>query len=238
MKKTDTVFTLIVPVIVSATPSTQIWIPSTDVQPFLNPHLGYDAYIGTKSTGIISNAGITMGVLPTKKVGLELGIDYRDLSGNHDHPGYGNFKVGTPENGFAKWFPALAVGMYDIGFDQESSGYNLAYGLAAKSIGKAGRFSFGGFKGGLNGHETLFASGSHRDQIDDAGVLVSWDKTIKDKLWFCVDFQSGMSCYGAVSFGAAWYFAPNVSVIAGYDIYNDSEAFKPTATVQFDINLK
>ncbi len=31
-----------------ATPSTQIWIPSTDIQPFKTFHLNIDSYIRTK----------------------------------------------------------------------------------------------------------------------------------------------------------------------------------------------
>ena len=224
-----------------ATPSTQIWIPSTDIQGAGNLHVGYDAYVSTHSSGILSDAGLTIGVLPAKKIGLEIGLDWRDISGNHEHPGYANVKLGVPEKAFAAWTPALAVGAYDVGFDQATGGYNIVYGLVAKNIGKLGRFSAGGFKGGLGGNEALFTSLSDPSRVDDAGVLLSWDRTItevSDKLWLAVDFQSGHSGYGAFSFGAAWYFAPNASVIAGYDIYNDKDAIKPTATIQFDFNFK
>src|SRR5665647_935464 len=48
----------------SATPSTQIWIPSTDIQGFLKPHLGWDVYITAyDATTVISNGGITVGCL-------------------------------------------------------------------------------------------------------------------------------------------------------------------------------
>ena len=33
--------------IASATPSTQIWIPSTDIQPYKTVHLNFDTYIRT-----------------------------------------------------------------------------------------------------------------------------------------------------------------------------------------------
>ena len=71
--------------VVLATPSTQIWIPSTDIQGYLNPHFGWDVYLTNTGIGTVSNGGITMGV-PFKKVGLEVGIDYRDISGNHYYP--------------------------------------------------------------------------------------------------------------------------------------------------------
>ena len=64
---------------VFATPSTQIWIPSTDVQGFGVIHLGWDSYIKTKQDtvnhgfeGSVTNGGITVGVLPFKKLGLEI----------------------------------------------------------------------------------------------------------------------------------------------------------------------
>ena len=34
-----------------ATPSTQIWIPSTDIQAFGVPHFGFDTYIRTSDHG-------------------------------------------------------------------------------------------------------------------------------------------------------------------------------------------
>ena len=36
------------PTTVSATPSTQIWIPSTDIQPYKTAHFGFDTYVRTK----------------------------------------------------------------------------------------------------------------------------------------------------------------------------------------------
>jgi hypothetical protein len=41
-----------------------------------------------------------------------------------------------------------------------------------------------------------------------------------------------------LSFGASWAFAKNVSVIFGYDIYNNKKvAGQNTATIQVDINF-
>jgi len=67
-----------------ATPSTQIWIPSTDIQPYKKVHLGLDVYIKTQSQGgttepTLTNAGITVGVLPFEKIQMEIGLDYRDI---------------------------------------------------------------------------------------------------------------------------------------------------------------
>jgi hypothetical protein len=224
-----------------ATPSTQIWIPSTDIQAFGKMHLGWDAYVNTQGSGVLSNGGLTIGVLPFEKVGMEVGIDYRDISGLHDDPLYFNAKIGVPEDAFFKFMPALAVGGYDFGIKKDVTTYNLVYGLIAKNIWKLGRFSIGGYKGAVGSDpKIMFYVPSNPAKVDDAGLLVSWDRTISelsDKLWLAIDFQSGYNGYGAASLGLAWNFASNAGVILGYDIYNDGKALKPTVTIQFDANL-
>lgn len=217
-----------------ATPSTQIWIPSTDIQKYKTFHLGLDSYIKTEGNEpTVTNIGLTAGALPFEKVQLEVGIDWRDAGGEHAYPLYFNAKLGTPEGALFEGSPAIAIGGYDFGTKKDVTNYNILYGLVAKSFGALGRFSAGYFAG--NDKLLVDLDGDKENH----GLLLSWDKTvseISDKLWLAVDYQGGESSYGALSFGAAWSFAPNVSVILGYDIYNES-AYKPTATVQFDINF-
>jgi hypothetical protein len=74
---------------------------------------------------------------------------------------------------------------------------------------------------------------------DETGVLASWDRTIteiSDKLWVAVDYMGGENSYGALSYGVAWKFAPNVGVILGQDKFNNSN-YKPTYTLQVDIDF-
>ncbi len=228
-----------------ATPSTYLWIPSLDIQPFLNPHFGWDSYINTEGPGLTVNGGLTMGVLPFKKVQMEVGIDYRDFSGNHAYPFLFNAKIGTPEDAFSKYQPCVVAGIYDLGFVKDVNSFNIAYGLVGKTIGKLGRFAIGGYKGGVGADpKALFFVNSDTNmaarKIEDAGVMAAWDRMmpeISNKLWLCVDFQSGKSGYGSVNFGFAWNFTPTVGVIYGYDIYMDNDALKPTVTMQVDINL-
>jgi len=53
-----------------------------------------------------------------------------------------------------------------------------------------------------------------------------------------VDYQGGKNALGALNFGVAWAFTPNVSVILGYDVYNKkSVAGANTVTTQLDINF-
>lgn len=217
-----------------ATPSTQIWIPSTDTQPFKRFHLGLDSYIkieGDETT--VTDIGLTVGVLPLKKVQLEVGIDYRDIGGDHTYPLYFNAKLGVPEDAMFKGSPAMAFGGYDFGTEGDVTSYNILYGLVAKNIGKLGRFSVGYY---IGDEDLLVDINGNKD---NHGLLFSWDRTISelsDKLWTAVDYQGGDNGYGALSLGVSWRFAPNVGVIFGYDIYNES-AYKPTATIQLDIDL-
>jgi hypothetical protein len=225
--------------IAHATPSTQIWIPSTDIQKFKTFHFGLDTYIKTEGIDgatepTVTNIGITAGVLPFEKVRAEAGIDYRDIGGSHTYPIYFNAKLGTPEDSLFKGSPAIAFGGYDFGTKENVTDYNILYGLAAKTFGKLGRLSIGYY----TGNEDLLVD--KYGNKDNSGILVSWDRTIteiSDKLWAAVDYQGGDNSYGALSFGVAWSFAPDVSVILGYDIYNEDELYKPTATVQLDINF-
>jgi hypothetical protein len=235
--------------IASATPSTQIWIPSTDVQPYKTFHLGFDTYIRANSnddgsrTAPVVVIGPTVGVLPFPKIQAELGFDLISAGGDLDkYPLYFHGKLGTPEDSLFKLSPAIAVGGYNFGTKtgdvrngELATNQNLVYGLVAKTIPVVGRLSAGYFTG--NKKVLVDENGSS----DEKGVLLSWDRTmteISDKLWLAVDYQGSDSALGALSFGASWAFAKNVSVILGYDIYNERRTGgENTVTLQLDINF-
>ncbi|HEX9191007.1 MAG TPA: hypothetical protein VF847_02850 [Candidatus Deferrimicrobiaceae bacterium] len=247
----------------SATPSTQIWIPSTDIQPFKTVHLGFDTYIRTSDepSGVnlppFVDLGVTAGVLPFEKFQMEVGFDLQygganTSAGLDGHPLYFNAKVGIPEDAFFKWQPAVAFGGYNFGtksgeLDEAAGSYtktgtnaNIWYGLVAKTLPVVGRFSVGYY--GLNKKASVATVFDAAGAKGDAnGLLASWDRTMKeisDKLWVAVDYQGGKNAYGATSFGASWAFAKNVSVLVGYDIYNNkARGGANTATVQIDINF-
>ncbi len=224
--------------IASSTPSTQIWIPSTDIQAAGTVHLGHDTYIKTESqNGVteptVTNTGITIGVLPYQKVQMEIGIDYRDTGGEHEYPLYFNAKIGIPEDTIFNGSPAISLGGYDFGTEHNVTNYNIFYALVSKNIGKLGRFSLGYY----TGNEDLLVDLNGKK--DNSGILLSWDRTITEisqKLWAAIDYMGGENVYGAFSFGIGWRFASNVGVILGYDIYNES-FYKPTATIQVDIDF-
>jgi hypothetical protein len=221
-----------------ATPSTQIWIPSTDVKGFKEVNISIDNYAR------ISNApdanvntldiGITAGILPLEKFKVEVGVDY--MTNNQPgttaskNPAYFNFKAGVPEDAFFAGMPAVAAGMFGLNSANNALSTNIAYGLIAKTFPVVGRLSIGGY----NGAEQALGT-------QNTGLLASWDRSmneISDKLWLAVDYQSGNNFMGALSVGGSWAFSKQVSLILGVDFYNKINlGGKPTFTTQLDINL-
>ncbi len=266
MTKTMKVFTLALSILTAtcgaalATPSTQIWIPSTDIQPYKTIHLNFDSYIRTSKhgntidgsvvgSGNVIDVGPTIGILPFEKIQAEIGFDYIDTgssSGADTHPFYFHGKVGTPEDSLFKYSPAIAVGIYNVGtkFHKSDAGaanpgdmtkQDIVYGLLARTLPVVGRITAGGYHG--SGSVLVDENGNSAND----GVMLSWDRTmteISDKLWMAVDYMSGRNMNGALNFGVSWAFAKNVSVILGYDIYNNTKTGgKNTVTTQVDINF-
>ena len=240
-----------------ATPSTQIWIPSTDVQAYKTFHLGIDNYIRSSnnlSGGRDANTydiGPVVGFLPFEKLQGELGFDFLSMGGNpnDNHPWSGNIKLGTPEDSLFKFSPAIAVGGYNLGPAVGKgnapfvvSGQNIIYGLAARTLPALGSLpSLGRLSAGYyTGSERALVSSPTGPSSKD-GALVSWDRTmteISDKLWMAVDYQGGNNVDSSVNVGASWNFAKNVSVIFGYDFWtNKAMAGRNTFNTQLDINF-
>lgn len=231
------------------TASTQIWIPSTDFQKFKSLHLGIDNYIRVKNQSTTSRGaaiydiGLTTGILPFEKFQAEVGFDYIGMGDAvyDKSPLFFNAKVGTPEGALFKGSPAIAVGAFSIGTKSNLTNYNVTYGLMAKTIPGLGRLSAG------------YYTGNSKILLDEnlakanSGVLLSLDRAmteISDKLWFAVDYQGGKSYLGALSFGASWAFSSKVSLIFGYNIYNNKNVAYNTNnlnvnsfTTQLDINF-
>jgi len=231
-----------------ATPSTIIWIPSVDFQPFKTLHLGIDNYIRTQSVNGVRGAGmydigLTAGVSTLKEFQAEVGIDYLSMGDNNydGFPLYFNAKVGTPEGTLFSYSPAIAIGAFNIGTKSKLTNYNIYYGLIGETLPVVGRLSVGYYFGNS---ELLVDEAANKA---NSGILISWDRTMKeisDKLWFAVDYQGGKNYLGALSFGFSWAFSDNVSVIFGYDIFNNSKALyntnntnANTFTTQLDINF-
>lgn len=204
-----------------ATPSTQIWNPSTDIQAKGTVHFGIDDYVTVddRASGGYSfptDYGLTAGVLP----GLEIGIDSLLPQNVLGSSLVFNAKYGLAESDI---FPALAIGGYGFGLNQGQTDQNVVYGVMAKSFG-LGRLSVGYFSGKASTIGT-----------DNSGVILTWDKVITDKLWVCVDYAGGASAIGALFGGFSYAFSSNTSVLFAYGKYNNGAV--PTLTTQLDINI-
>jgi len=221
----------------AATPSTIIWIPSVDFQAYKTVHLGIDNYSfdyrsGKTGSGTAfpTDLGLTVGVLPFSSVQAEVGIDYftPQLS-----PFTLNAKVGLTEGALADWSPAVVAGGFGIGFLKNVTDFNILYGMAGKTFPVIGRLEAGYYAG----NSKLLVNPA-TGKADDTGVLLSWDRQmneISENLWLAVDYQGGKNPFGAFSYGFAWSFSKNVSVIFARDVFNIDI---PSAfTMQLDINI-
>jgi hypothetical protein len=245
---------------VTATPTTLIWTPSTDIQPYGKIHFNADNYTPVKSRDhndiqlyVQQIYGPTFSLLsdkpennllgklwsPLGKIMAETGFDYKKGFGPalDKWPLYFHFKLGVPEDAYFKYMPAFAVGCYDMGYKPNFTNNNVWYLRGAKTIniGKLnlGRFSAGYFNGNAR---TLRDENGLRD---NSGPMLAWDRVISeisDRLWLCVDYQGSDSAYGAMNYGFAWKFTNNVSAIVAYDTYNNPN-YKDTITFQLDIDF-
>ncbi|MGD1046822.1 MAG: hypothetical protein ABR936_16060 [Bacteroidota bacterium] len=223
--------------IVSATPSTIIWIPSVDFQGYKSFHLGIDNYAydfksGKPGSGTAfpTDLGLTVGVLPDSIIKAEVGVDYftPQLS-----PFLLNAKVGVPEGALTDWAPAIAVGGFGFGFLKNVTDFNIVYGIVGKTFPVLGRIEVGYF----SGNKKLLVDLS-TGSADNSGVLLSWDRQIteiSENLWLAIDYQDSKSSFGALSYGFAWSFSKNVSVIFARDVFNAD--LPSTFTMQLDINI-
>lgn len=211
-----------------ATASTQIWNPSTDIQKIKTIHFGIDNYFSlvknsTKPYQINPDIGVTFGVWKYLEVGL-------DMIQPSPDPFYMNFKIGIPES---EGLPALAFGGCNFGTKKNVTDYNMMYGVAAKILPTVGRLTVGYYKG-LNEKLFLDAVGNKAAR----GFIATWDKTLTDKIWACVDYASGDNWYGSLSLGVSYSFSSNVSVIFGYVFFKNLKIVpNNTFTTQLDINL-
>ncbi|MEW6089035.1 MAG: hypothetical protein AB1498_12105 [bacterium] len=211
----------------NATPSTQIWNPSTDIQAVKTWHLGIDNYFSVKDNkdnpvAFPTDVGLTYGLVKN----LEVGIDFFEPSEN---PAQFNVKYGFSEK---EVIPAIAFGLCNAGTKKDVTDYNIIYGVIAKTFNPIGRISLGYY----TGNKKLLID--ENGDKENTGLIATWDKAITDKVWAAVDYASGKSWYGSTSFGFSYLFAPNTSIIFGYTIYNnDKITVNDTFTTQLDINF-
>lgn len=227
-----------------ATPTTHIWAPSVEVQPYKKWHLTSDFYFPIEKDkqgerpNTITNVGLTVGVLSSNILQLELGFDHKSgLDELDDYPIYFNAKLGIPENVISRFIPALAVGIYDVGTKNDKTNYNILYVKTAKSFFvndiSLGKLSFGYFYGNS---KLLLDRNNNKDNND---IFWAWERTlseITDKLWVCVEYMGTESSYGSWNFGFSYKLDQNICVLFGYDVYNNKD-LADTVTFQIDIDF-
>lgn len=205
-----------------ATPSTLVWIPSTDLQADRTWHLGIDNYFAPPRAGVdntpVYDFGLEYGFAGGR---AEVGLDY--LTGFAD-PIFFNAKYRLSAE--TDTTPAVAVGAYNLGTRAGVTDFNMVYLLASKILAPL-RLTLGychGNPAALGRDENMLMAG-----VD--AVL-----TADGKWWGAVDYQSGKNVFGALSAGVSYAFAPNVSLLVGYDWYNDRD-LSDTVTTQLDLNF-
>jgi hypothetical protein len=242
------VSTILVPSVVQATPSTTFWAPSTaSCQGFAVPHITYDTYFGKGPAAGAQGApnypidtGLTMGIIPSNKVQAEVGFDA--LLPSQD-PLYLNAKVCTPENSLFKNAPGISVGVYNVGFKDDVTNYNVLHVMFQKSL-PVGGYVAAGFYHGFN---SVLMTNSEGKVVKTGAMLGAVSPDIKiglkglQKINVAADAQTGKNVLGGWGFGTNIYFAENVSVLVGPVFYFD-KALQPGGrghlwSMQLDIDL-
>jgi hypothetical protein len=213
------VSSVLCPALARATPSTNMWAPSTaSLQSFGVLHVTYDTYFGTEGLYPI-DTGLTIGVLPWKELQLELGLDvlYPTVGpdGGLSVPIYFNGKIGTPEDTFFKGQPGWSFGIYNVGIESDVTDYNILHLMVGRTLPYVGTLNVGGYYG-LN--EDLLPTPD--GDTARAGLMAGWfspaiDVPVIDKIHFAADVQTGENALGAVGAGVYIYFTPTIDLLTG-----------------------
>jgi len=228
-----------------ATPSTTFWAPSTPfVQPLGVLHVTYDTYFGSKAAYPI-DLGLTMGVLPGKRLQSEIGFDllYPSIAGSSaiDLPLVLNAKVGAPEDTYFKGQPGWSAGIFGAGLKKGFNDQNVLGAMIGKTLPRFGAASIGGYYA-LN--KDLFRSASGK--AERSGLMAGWlsppiDVPRIDKIVLAWDLQTGKNALGATGGGAYLYFTPAIDLLIGPVFFFEDElqpgASKSLWTAQLDVDL-
>ena len=111
------------------------------------PHVTYDTYFwkgpaagAQGAPGYPIDTGLTAGVLPFDKVQGEVGFDLLLPS---PYPFFLNMKLCTPESSLFKGSPGISFGIYNLGFKDDVSNYNVLHLMFQKAFPKGGYFAAG-----------------------------------------------------------------------------------------------
>jgi hypothetical protein len=231
-----------------ATPTTTYWAPSTAAcQAWGVPHVTYDTYFGKGpavgapgAPGYPIDTGLTMGILPFEKLQAEVGFDL--LLPSQD-PLFLNAKLCSPESSLFKGSPGVSFGIYNVGFEEDVTDYNVLHLMFQKSIPGGGYVAVGGYHG-LN--EKLFANSegeTKRTGLMAGVVSPAIEVGLKGlkKIHLTADVQTGKNVLGAWGFGAAVYFTDSIALLTGPVFFLDEDlqpgGRKSMWTVQVDVDV-
>jgi hypothetical protein len=236
---------LFLPAAAHATPSSTLWTWfSPDIQGYKVLHVGVDNYFTVAHTAedgsgaFATDAGLTMGVLPSQKFQMELGVDLVEPT---DDPLYFNGKAGAPEGVLFTGAPTLQLGVALVGTESNATNYNVGYAVIGKTIPGLGRLGVGPYVG--NGAVLRDVNG----EKENTGFVASFDRGFApaqdaagntfNRFVACADYASGKNALGGGAVGLYYYFHPNVSLVAGPVWFNEAAINGKTKwTVQLDIN--
>jgi hypothetical protein len=227
-----------------ATPSSTYWTPMTpDIQSYGVLHIGVDNYftvLRDASDGggaFPTDTGLTLGILPFEKVGLEVGVDLLEAS---DDPLYFNAKAGVPEGALFGGSPTLQLGLFNFGTKSKVTNQNIAYVVVGKSLPGVGRLSAGPYIG----NQDLLVN--RNGKKENTGFMLAFDRGFGpandaggdyNRFVFAADFASGKNVIGAGGAGIYYYFTKDISLLTGPVWFNEENINgKWKWTVQLDIN--
>lgn len=233
----------VIPAVASATPSTTYWAPSVATcQGYLVPHVTYDTYF-SKEGGYPVDTGLTMGISPSSKVQAEIGYDAflptRDPVGF-----YLNGKVCATEGSMFSGSPSIGVGIYNMGFHNNTTGFHTLYAVGQKTLPVGGYLAVG-FYYGL-GEDALYTN--EKGEKEKAGAIVGWaSPDIKvglkglSKILIIGDVMTGENALGGGGVGINFYFNDYIGLITGPVFFFDKHLQPGGAswlwTAQIDIDI-
>lgn len=228
-----------------ATPSTTYWTPCvSDVQTYGKWHVTYDSYFtvgrrGSEKGDLTTDVGLTVGVLPFKKLNLELGFDINEPL---DEPLSFNGKFGTPEGVLFSGSPALNAGIFNVGTKKGINDYNIFDFIVGKTLPfNLGRLHAGYYIGNAN---TLKSAVGDKENTGymvayDYGFFPAKDEKGEYNRWvLAADYASGKNAIGGGGVGMYYYFTRDIDLLVGPVWFNDQTLNGNMKwTVQLDINF-
>lgn len=234
----------------SATPSTAFWTPATiETQPFLVPHLTYDTWFG-EAGALQIDAGITLGVLDTRYLRAEAGVDlfFPTLTpagqlGALDFAQL-NARVTVPERVLSAGAPGFSVGIARAGFKAGVSDFDLLHATMARTF-RAGTFGVGAYYGAGSASLWTFHEGEKRSGFMGSWLSPSWALGLPglEKVDLRVDFATGWNWLGGAAAGVGLHFAKGLELRTGAVLFVDWDYYERLGltgwlwSIQLDVDV-